>query len=176
MAAELNDGKKQEVGDIYTRSSEQEHRMPRQATILIVDDDKAMRDSCCHTLTYDGYRTETAKDGDGALQKIKQVKPDLVIVDLKMPGMSGMELLEKIEDIDPHIVSVVITGYATIESAVEAMKRNAYDFLPKPFTPQQLRIVVERGLGQLIEQKKGNRINQGEEKWKHNQPMKKIEK
>ena len=52
MAAELNDEKKQEVGDIHSRSSEQEHRMPRQATILIVDDDKAMRDSCCHTLTY----------------------------------------------------------------------------------------------------------------------------
>ena len=86
------------------------------------------------------------------MQKIKQVKPDLVIVDLKMPGMSGTELLEKIRDIDPNIVSVVITGYATIESAVEAMKQNAYDFLCKPFTPQQLRIIVERGLGQLFGQ------------------------
>jgi signal transduction histidine kinase len=60
--------------------------------------------------------------------------------------MSGMELLEKIAEIDPSIVCIVITGYATIESAVEAMKRNAYDFLPKPFTPDQLRIVVKRGL------------------------------
>ena len=154
MAAELNDEKKQEVGDIYTRSSEEGHKMPGQATILVVDDEKAMRNSCCHTLAYDGYRTETAKDGDSALQKIKQVKPDLVLVDLDMPGMNGMELLEKIRDIDPNIVSVVITGYVTIESAVEAMKRNAYDFLCKPFTPQQLRIVVERGLGQLFDQKK----------------------
>jgi len=172
MAAELNDEKKQELRDIYTRSSEEGHKMPGQATILVVDDEKAMRNSCCHTLAYDGYRTaETAKDGDSALQKIKQVKPDLVLVDLDMPGMNGMELLEKIRDIDPNIVSVVITGYATIESAVEAMKRNAYDFLCKPFTPQQLRIVIERGLGQLFDQKKmatelikekknGNTINQ----------------
>jgi signal transduction histidine kinase len=63
-----------------------------------------------------------------------------------MPGMSGMELLEKIAEIDPGIICVVITGYATIESAVEAMKRHAYDVLPKPFTPDQLRIVVKRGL------------------------------
>lgn len=121
-------------------------RVPAQATILVIDDEKVVRDSCCRVLNKDGYRTETATNGDGGLQKIREVKPDLVLVDLKMPGMSGMELLEKIEDIDPHIVSVVITGYATIESAVEAMKRHAYDFLQKPFTPDQLRIVTSRGL------------------------------
>jgi signal transduction histidine kinase len=105
-----------------------------------------MRDSCCQVLTKDGYRVETANDGDSGLQKVRQIRPDLVLVDLKMPGMSGMELLGKIADVDPNIVSIVITGYATIESAVEAMKRNAYDFLPKPFTPDQLRIVISRGL------------------------------
>lgn len=119
---------------------------PEQATILVIDDEKAMRDSCCQVLTKNGYRAETAVDGDTGLQKIWELKPDLVLADLKMPGMSGMELLEKIADIDPNIVCVVITGYATIESAVEAMKRDAYDFLPKPFTPDQLRIVIERGL------------------------------
>jgi two-component system sensor histidine kinase/response regulator len=117
-----------------------------QATILVIDDEKAMRDSCFQVLTKDGYRTETAEDGHSGLQKIREIKPDLVLVDLKMPGMSGMELLKKTADIDPNIVSVVITGYATIESAVEAMKRNAYDFLPKPFTPDQLRIIAGRGL------------------------------
>lgn len=142
----INNEKEQEVADIYTRSSEEEHKTSGQATILIVDDDKAIRDSCCHTLTYDGYRAETAEDADSSLQKIREVKPDLVLVDLKMPGMSGMELLEKIRDIDPKIVSVVITGYATIESTVEAMNRNAYDVLSKPFTPKQLRNVIERGL------------------------------
>ncbi|MFC1652969.1 response regulator, partial [Planctomycetota bacterium] len=114
--------------------------------ILVIDDEESMRDSCCQVLTQSGYRVETAEDGDTGLRKVRQIKPDLVLVDLKMPGINGMELLEKIEDIDPEIVSVVITGYATIESAVEAMKRNAYDFLPKPFTPDQLRIVIRRGL------------------------------
>jgi signal transduction histidine kinase len=63
-----------------------------------------------------------------------------------MPGISGMEVLEKIREIDPNIISVVITGYATVESAVEAMKIGAYDFLPKPFSPDQLRIIIRRGL------------------------------
>jgi len=92
------------------------------------------------------YVTETAENGLSGLRKIKEVKPDLVLIDLKMPGIGGMELLEKISQMDPDIISIVITGYATIESAVEAMKHNAYDFLPKPFTPNQLRIVIERGL------------------------------
>ena len=131
--------------DVYT-TSEERHKISEKATILVIDDEKAMRDSCCQVLTKDRYRTETAENADSGLQKIREIKPDLVLVDLKMPGLSGMELLEKIGDIDPNIVSIVITGYATIESAVEAMKRNAYDFLPKPFTPDQLRIVTRRGL------------------------------
>lgn len=120
--------------------------MQERDCIMIIDDDGSMRDSCCQVLDRDGYRTETAEDGDNGLQKVREIKPDLVLVDLKMPGMSGMELLEKIAEIDSNIVSIVITGYATIESAVEAMKRNAYDFIPKPFTPDQLRIVIKRGL------------------------------
>jgi len=149
MATELTNEKKQKVGDVYTRSSEEAHK----ATILIVDDDEAMRDTCCQVLTQDGYRAETAEDGDGGLQKIRGVKPDLVLVDLKMPGMSGMEFLDKIGDIDPTIVPVVITAYANTEWGAEAIKRNACDFLPKPFTPDQLRIIVKRGLAQGIDKK-----------------------
>ena len=127
-------------------SKQQSQKVVEKATILVIDDEKAMRDSCCQVLTKEGYQAETAVDGDTGLQKIRELKPDLVLVDLKMPGMSGMELLEKVADIDPNIVCVVITGYATIESAVEAMKRKAYDFLPKPFTPDELRIITKRGL------------------------------
>jgi len=142
--------------------------MTGEATILVIDDEEAMRDSCYQVLSKDGYRTETAEDGDSGLQKIRDIKPDLVLVDLKMPGMGGMELLEKTRDIDPNIVFVVITGYATIESAVDAMKRNAYDFLPKPFTPDQLRIVTRRGLERRKLTLESARLRQEKEKMREN--------
>lgn len=112
----------------------------------MIDDEESMRDSCSQILTKDGFQTETAEDGATGLEKIKEIKPELVLVDLKMPGISGMEVLDRIAEIDPNIISVVITGYATVESAVEAMKIGAYDFLPKPFTPDQLRLIIRRGL------------------------------
>ncbi len=152
MVLQSINGNNQESEDFDVRSSENANRM--QASILVVDDEETMRDSCCQILSRDGYLVEAAKDGDSGLRKIREIRPDLVLVDLKMPGMGGMELLEKIGDIDPGIVSVVITGYATRESAVEAKKRNAFEFLPKPFTPNQLRIVVRRGLSQLIDEGK----------------------
>jgi len=153
--------------DVYI-IPEERHKISEKATILVIDDEKAMRDSCCQVLTKDGYRTETAEDGNSGLRKIREIKPDLVLVDLKMPGMSGMELLEKVRDIDPNIVSVVITGYATIESAVEAMKRDAYDFLPKPFTPDQLRIVTRRGLERRALALEAAKLQQEKQKMKEN--------
>ena len=74
----------------------------------------------------------------------KQFRPDLIYVDLKMPGISGIEVIEKICDYDPTIVVIVITGYATVSEAVEAMKNGAYDFLPKPFTPDEFRLITQR--------------------------------
>jgi signal transduction histidine kinase len=114
--------------------------------ILIIDDDESMLDSCSQIFAKEVYKTETAMDGETGLQKVKEMKPDLVLVDLKMPGKDGMEVLEELKIIDPNCLAIVITGYGTLESAVEAMKRGAYDFLPKPFTPDELRIIVHRGL------------------------------
>ncbi len=114
--------------------------------ILIIDDEASIRDSCSQVLSKEGYVTDTAEDGSIGLKKVKETKPDLVMVDLKMPGISGMEVLESLREIDPDIVSIVITGYATIESAVEAMKLGAYDYVPKPFTPDELRLITRRGL------------------------------
>jgi len=120
--------------------------MSKDATILIVDDEESLCDSCSQVYVKDGYSVDVATDGITGLQKVKDINPDIVLVDLKMPGMSGMEVLEEIKKIDPEIISIVITGYATIDSAVEAMKRGAYDFLPKPFTPDQLRVITGRAL------------------------------
>lgn len=114
--------------------------------ILVIDDEEAMRDSCTQILVKHGFRVETAPDGQSGLEKAASLKPDLALIDLKMPGISGLDVLNKIKEIDPEIISIVITGYATVESAVEAMKRGAYDFLPKPFTPEELRIIIRRAL------------------------------
>lgn len=117
-----------------------------QANILVIDDEESMRDSCRQTLYRKINRVEVAEDGLTGLVMLQKESFDLVILDLKMPGLSGMEVLKKIKQEYPEVVIVVITGYATVESAVEAMRSGAYDFIPKPFTPTGLRAIVERAL------------------------------
>jgi DNA-binding NtrC family response regulator len=120
--------------------------MLKEAKVLVIDDEEAMRDSCRQTLSRDGNKVETAEDGLKGLDLLKKESFDVIIVDLKMPGLSGMEVLKKIKEDDPDAMVIVITGYATVESAVEAMKKGAYDFIPKPFTPDSLRVIVKRAL------------------------------
>jgi DNA-binding NtrC family response regulator len=120
--------------------------MNDEANILVIDDEESMRDSCQQALSAKGSRVEVAGDGSTGLAILEKEAFDLVILDLKMPGLSGMEVLKKIKEKDPAVVVVVITGYATVESAVEAMKTGAYDFVPKPFTPESLRMIVERAM------------------------------
>jgi len=120
--------------------------MKTQSRILIIDDEEVVLDSCTRILKNGAYKIATAKNGLLGLDLIKEFQPDLVYVDLKMPGISGIEVIEKIRDTDPTIVVIVITGFATVSSAVEAMKNGAYDFLPKPFTPDEFRLITERGL------------------------------
>jgi len=143
-------------------------QVQEQATVLVIDDELAIRDACCQALSKGGYKTEAAENAETGLYRARQVRPDVVMVDLKMPGMGGMELLERIREIDANIVSIVITGYATIESAVEAMKRNAYDFIAKPFTPDQLRIVIERGLERRRLAVESARLRREKERMKEN--------
>ena len=120
--------------------------MGQKAKILIVDDEDVVLDSCTQILTGGNYQIATAKDGSLGLNLLAEFQPDVAFVDLKMPGISGFEVLEKIHAFDSTIVTIVITGYATISSAVEAIKKGAYDFLPKPFTPDELRLITQRGL------------------------------
>jgi two-component system sensor histidine kinase/response regulator len=114
--------------------------------ILIIDDEEIVLDSCTDILADDDHQIATAMDGAAGLELVQEFQPDLVFVDLKMPGLSGLEVLERIHASEPTIVIVVITGYATVSSAVEAMKQGAYDFLPKPFTPDEFRLITKRGL------------------------------
>lgn len=120
--------------------------MNNQEAILIIDDDAVVRDACVFILAKQHYKIQTAQDGITGLNLVEEFKPDLVFVDLKMPGISGMEVLERLQQIDATIIPVVITGYATIDTAVEAMKRGAFDFLPKPFSADELRLITKRSL------------------------------
>src|SRR3990172_3400220 len=120
--------------------------METKSRILIVDDEEVVLDSCTQILEGGPYQVATASDGTNGLRFVQEFQPDLVFVDLKMPGISGFEVLERICEIDPTIVMVVITGFATVSSAVDAMKKGAYDFLPKPFMPEEFRLITRRGL------------------------------
>lgn len=117
-----------------------------KSKILIIDDEEVVLDSCTQILEGGPYHAATAMDGTFGLELVREFHPDVVFVDLKMPGISGFEVLQKISEFDPTIVTVVITGYATVDSAVEAIKKGAYDFLPKPFTPDEFRVITQRGL------------------------------
>lgn len=118
----------------------------KQVHILVVDDEFGIREGCKRALSEDGYQVDSANDGSAGLQKINKRSYDLILVDLMMPGINGLKLIKKVQKIDSEIILIVITGYATIESAIEATKSGAYDYLPKPFTPDDLRTVVKRGL------------------------------
>jgi signal transduction histidine kinase len=115
-------------------------------SILIIDDEEVLRDGCQQALSERGYVTATAENGDRGLQLIRELNPDLVLIDLKMPGKSGLEVLQEIQSTHPNIVKIVITGYSTVASAVEAMQKGADDFIAKPFTDDEIGLTVEKGL------------------------------
>lgn len=120
--------------------------MDDKPKILIIDDEEIVLDSCTQILKSGNYQIATAPNGTEGLALLREYHPDLVYVDLKMPGLSGFEVLDQIHEYDPTIVTIVITGFATVSSAVEAMKKGTHDFLPKPFTPDELRLITQRGL------------------------------
>jgi len=112
--------------------------------VLVVDDEENIRDGSERALIPIGLHVFKAAKGSEALEILSRNKIPIVLLDLKMPGMDGMEVLARIRKIDPAILVIVITGYATVQTAIEAMKQGAYDFIPKPFEPDQLRMVVRR--------------------------------
>jgi DNA-binding NtrC family response regulator len=120
--------------------------MPEFHKILVIDDDEVVRDSCARVLGRPDQIIKTAEDGRKGLEILEKEHFDVVILDLKMPGLPGMEVLKKILEDYADSVVIVITGYPTVDSAVEAMKLGAYDFIPKPFSPESLRLVVKKAI------------------------------
>jgi two-component system, NtrC family, response regulator HydG len=115
-------------------------------TVLIVDDKEMMRDSVGATLERAGLKVLTAGDGEAALQMCALSRPDAVVTDMRMPGMTGIELLERLRQIDDEIPVILMTAFGTIETAVKAMKIGAFDYLTKPFEGDELVIAVKRAI------------------------------
>lgn len=115
-------------------------------TVLVVDDELGMREGCQRALTPRGLRVATEENGAEGLHKLREESFDLLLLDAMMPGLSGLEFLDHVCKNGPDLVCLMITGYATVDLAARAMKQGAYDFLPKPFTSDELLAVVQRGL------------------------------
>jgi len=117
--------------------------------ILITDDDMDLRELLTEAVKNWGYVVSVARDGDEALRKLRMERFDIVITDLMMPGMDGLALLQKIKDLDKEILVIIITGYATIETAVKAIESGAYDYIAKPFRLDELMIVIKNACERL---------------------------
>ncbi|MCS7314303.1 MAG: sigma-54 dependent transcriptional regulator [Bryobacterales bacterium] len=117
-------------------------------SILIVDDEQVVRDSLVHWFAEEGYHVEAAASAAEALARLAAGDLDLVIADIRMPGMDGLELLERIQSEQLDTAVIVMTGYASVESAVRALKHGAFDYVTKPFDPDDLSVVVRNAIEQ----------------------------
>ena len=120
--------------------------MPEPAKLLVADDDPGLRESLERTLTREGYRVVLASDGRAALERVQGGDFDVIVTDLKMPGLTGLELLRAAKAIAPDVDVILLTAFGTVEEAVKAMKDGAYDFLTKPFRREQLLKLVSKAL------------------------------
>jgi len=120
--------------------------MSIQPSILVVDDEEIMREVITTLLEEEGYRVTSSATGEEGIERVKEEASDLVLLDLMLPSMSGLETLEELIRIDPDIVVVMISAYASIENAVDATKSGAFDFITKPFKNEELLLVVKNGL------------------------------
>ncbi|MFQ5441845.1 MAG: sigma-54-dependent transcriptional regulator [Thermodesulfobacteriota bacterium] len=131
----------------------------RAIKVLITDDDANLRDLLEEAVKDWGFEVRVAKDGEDALERLKAERCDIVITDLKMPGMGGIKLLEKIKEYDKDILVIVITGYATIETAVKAIDAGAYDYITKPFRLDELMVIMKNAGNLLLLAEKNRELN-----------------
>jgi signal transduction histidine kinase/FixJ family two-component response regulator len=117
-----------------------------EISVLVIDDEKRIRNACLTMLNQDGYSADEAENMEIGLQRLAEQHFDIILLDLMMPGISGLEGLASIRALDPDTVVIVITGYATVEHSIEAMKNGAFDFIAKPFSPNDLRTVLVKAV------------------------------
>lgn len=127
----------------------------KKKTILVVDDEITVAKSIRSAILSDLYQVDTALSGEEALQKDRENPYSLIISDLMMPGISGLELLKSLKEIRPDVLVIMVTGYPTIKTAVQSVKLGAFDYIPKPFTPNELRSLVARAFDQLDQEREG---------------------
>ncbi len=123
--------------------------MDEKFKVLIVDDDSTLRELLSETIHGMGYIVDTAESGEDALKRLKRDRYDVVVSDLKMPGMDGLTLLDHIKSLDGNILVIIITAYATLESAVKAIENGAYDYIAKPFRLDEFVVVVRNACEKL---------------------------
>jgi DNA-binding NtrC family response regulator len=116
----------------------------KKNNILIIDDDKDVCEMLKKNLTYEGYRVQAVETGRLGVKEVKNGKYDVVILDLKLPDISGEEVLEEIVNIDSHISVIILTAYPSVETAVNTMKNSAVDYIAKPFKVTQLKRLLEK--------------------------------
>lgn len=116
------------------------------AKILVIDDERTVCISCKRVLEDEGHSVEYALSGKEGLQRAASEDFDLVLLDLKMPGMHGLEVLDMLKENRPELIVIIITGYASIQTSIEAIKKGAFDYVPKPFTPEELSMTVDKAL------------------------------
>jgi two-component system sensor histidine kinase/response regulator len=120
--------------------------MTENYKILVIDDEVGICEGIQRALTSRYPRVDAAYEGEKGLQMVREERYDLILIDVMMPGINGIDLIKAIHTIDPEIICIIITGYATVELAVQAIKQGAYDFLSKPFSVDELRLAVNQGL------------------------------
>ncbi len=122
---------------------------PQNVGILIVDDEYSVRDSLCSWFLADGYRVDTAADATEALDKLQKSPWDIVLLDIKMPGMDGIELQRRIKKIAPKTITIIITAFASVDTAIQALKDGAFDYICKPIDPDELSHLVRNAIDRM---------------------------
>jgi len=122
--------------------------MTDQVSMLIVDDELSVRESLKHWFLPEGYRVETAAEAMEALDKLRDSSFDIVLLDIKMPGMDGIELQQRLKEIDSQLAIIIMTAYATVDTAVQALKQGAYDYITKPVDPDDLSRLIRNAAAQ----------------------------